>query len=153
MDGRNGNARRTGNQQKRLRFAQYFLGKEVTQRFGEMHNHDTIKILCKSFSELDWTDDFGEDYNLAMFFDLGEQISSAWGTASAFGGLSLPWFNSNSLLSLLQKCPMLQVLEIQNDKEWSPILQWPPPPSVPNCLVFIGIVALYLHVHLVIIGM
>jgi hypothetical protein len=30
--------------------------------------------------------------------------------------LSLPWFNSNSLLSLLQKCPMLQVLEIQNDK-------------------------------------
>jgi hypothetical protein len=71
MDGRNGNARRTGNQQKRLRFAQYFLGEEVTQRFGEMHNHDTIKILCKSFSELDWTDDFGEDYNLAMFFYLG----------------------------------------------------------------------------------
>ncbi|WJX91958.1 hypothetical protein P8452_73669 [Trifolium repens] len=49
--------------------------------------------------------------------------------------LSLPWFNSNSLLSLLQKCPMLRVLEIQNDKERSPILQWPPPPSVPNCLV------------------
>jgi hypothetical protein len=45
MNNKNGNVSRTGNQQKRLRFAQYFLGEEVTQRFGEMHNHDTITIL------------------------------------------------------------------------------------------------------------
>ncbi|GAU24751.1 hypothetical protein TSUD_355800 [Trifolium subterraneum] len=49
--------------------------------------------------------------------------------------LILPWFNSNSLLSLLQKCPMLRVLVIQNNEVRSPILGWPPQPSVPNCLV------------------
>ncbi|PNY12257.1 F-box/FBD/LRR-repeat protein [Trifolium pratense] len=49
--------------------------------------------------------------------------------------LILPWFNCNSLLTLLQKCPMLRDLVIQHDKERSPILGWPPQPSVPNCLV------------------
>ncbi|RHN59262.1 putative FBD domain-containing protein [Medicago truncatula] len=47
----------------------------------------------------------------------------------------LPWFDSNSLLSLLHKCPILQVLKIQNYKEQSPILGWAPQPSAPNCLV------------------
>ncbi|RHN40797.1 putative FBD domain, leucine-rich repeat domain, L domain-containing protein [Medicago truncatula] len=49
--------------------------------------------------------------------------------------LILLWFNSNSLLSLLQKCPMLQVLIIQNDKQQLPILGWAPQTRVPDCLV------------------
>ncbi|CAJ2663830.1 unnamed protein product [Trifolium pratense] len=51
--------------------------------------------------------------------------------------LKFPWFNSNSLLSLLHKCPLLQVLIIQNVKfkEQRPILGCAPQPSVPNCLV------------------
>ncbi|CAJ2663832.1 unnamed protein product [Trifolium pratense] len=51
--------------------------------------------------------------------------------------LNLPRFNYNSLISLLQKCPMLQVLIIHNveDKEQSPVLRWAPQRSVPSCLV------------------
>lgn len=50
-----------------------------------------------------------------------------------------PCFNPNSLLnsllSLLQKCPMLQNLTIYGYKKQSPILGLAPPPSAPNCLV------------------
>ncbi|WJX86244.1 hypothetical protein P8452_68582 [Trifolium repens] len=51
--------------------------------------------------------------------------------------LNLPRFNYNSLISLLQKCPMLQVLTIHSveDKEQSPVLRWAPHRSVPGCLV------------------
>ncbi|WJX91956.1 hypothetical protein P8452_73667 [Trifolium repens] len=51
--------------------------------------------------------------------------------------LNLPRFNYNSLISLLQKCPMLQVLKIHSveDKEQSPVLRWAPHRSVPGCLV------------------
>ncbi|WJX91957.1 hypothetical protein P8452_73668 [Trifolium repens] len=51
--------------------------------------------------------------------------------------LSPPRFNYNSLISLLQKCPMLRVLIIDSveEKEQSPVLRWAPHRSVPSCLV------------------
>lgn len=50
--------------------------------------------------------------------------------------LMLPCVNSNSLLCLLQKCPVLQVLKIQiYEEEQPPILGWAPLPSVPTCLI------------------
>ncbi|MCI04925.1 F-box protein, partial [Trifolium medium] len=51
--------------------------------------------------------------------------------------LNLPRFNYNSLISLLQKCPMLQVLIIHHveDVEQPPVLRWAPQRSVPSCLV------------------
>ncbi|KEH29096.1 F-box/FBD/LRR protein [Medicago truncatula] len=49
--------------------------------------------------------------------------------------LTLPWFSSNSLLSLLHKCPILRVLKIRNKEKQSPILGWAPQPTAPNCLV------------------
>ncbi|XP_045805609.1 F-box/FBD/LRR-repeat protein At4g26340-like [Trifolium pratense] len=49
--------------------------------------------------------------------------------------LILPWFNSYSLLSLLQTCHLLQVLIIQNDKDQSPLPICATQPSVPSCLV------------------
>ncbi|MCH83915.1 F-box/RNI/FBD-like domain protein [Trifolium medium] len=49
--------------------------------------------------------------------------------------LILPWFNSYSLLSLLQTCHLLQVLIIQNGKDQSPLPICATQPSVPSCLV------------------
>lgn len=50
--------------------------------------------------------------------------------------LMLPWVDSNSLLCLLQKCPVLQVLKIQiYEEEEPPTLGWAPLPSVPTCLI------------------
>ncbi|GAU24747.1 hypothetical protein TSUD_355750 [Trifolium subterraneum] len=51
--------------------------------------------------------------------------------------LYLARFNYNSLISLLQKCPVLRFLRIHNIgyKEQSPVLKWAPQRSVPSCLV------------------
>ncbi|CAJ2632901.1 unnamed protein product [Trifolium pratense] len=49
--------------------------------------------------------------------------------------LILPWFNQNSLLSLLHACPMLQVLIIQNDKKESTSPEWTAQSTVPNCIL------------------
>ncbi|XP_061358369.1 F-box/FBD/LRR-repeat protein At4g26340-like [Gastrolobium bilobum] len=46
----------------------------------------------------------------------------------------LPSFNSSFLVNLLQKCHMLQVLEIRNEREPSPLRSWVQPISVPNCV-------------------
>ncbi|XP_045797921.1 FBD-associated F-box protein At3g52670-like [Trifolium pratense] len=49
--------------------------------------------------------------------------------------LILPWFNQNSLLSLLHACPMLQVLITQNDKKESTSPEWTTQSTVPNCIL------------------
>ncbi|XP_027336293.1 F-box protein At4g09920-like [Abrus precatorius] len=48
--------------------------------------------------------------------------------------LVLPCFNSGFLMNLLNKCHMLQVLIIQNEKDSLFSRNWPQPTSGPNCV-------------------
>lgn len=103
----------------------------IPESFGSIvHSHNLFsalsgtKHLVLSHSTTKWL--LGELHNL-LFQEFQYLLHLE---------LILPWVKSNSLVSLLQKCPLLQVLILQNDEQEQPLLLgWDLQPSVPNCLV------------------